>query len=360
MRTVQEWTRLMNVRRTCPVCGYSRSYTSEATARIHFARHSCERSVSRAAAATRDARAAGGPRRECLHRGTPHRHGTRSAYVKDRCRCRPCMDANTAAGRVVRRAQAFGRWQPYVDAAPVREHIAALRAHGIGLHRIARLANTSVSHIRALAAKNQDAASRRVRPTTAERILAIEITTASYAPSAPVDATGTRRRLQALVAIGWPLARLGEQLDRTTAAVARSMRNPRVNAATARAVADLYDQLSVKTPPQATPTEQAASNRARAYAERRGWLPPLAWDDIDNDPEPDESSWHCDDEGIDEIAVERAVAGDGLRLEHLNRSEQAEVIRRLTEHGKSIRDIADQLKTTARTVARRRRAIRAA
>ena len=54
------------------------------------------------------------------------------------------------------------------------------------------------------------------------------------------------------------------------------------------------------------------------------------------------------------------LAGDGLRLEHLTLAEQNEVVRRLTERGKSIRDIADQLATTKRTVSRRRLAAHAA
>ena len=50
----------------------------------------------------------------------------------------------------------------------------------------------------------------------------------------------------------------------------------------------------------------------------------------------------------------------GMRLEHLTIAEQNEVVRRLTECGKSIRDIADQLATTKRTVSRRRLATHAA
>ena len=63
---------------------------------------------------------------------------------------------------------------------------------------------------------------------------------------------------------------------------------------------------------------------------------------------------------LDEIALELALAGDGVRLEHLTPAEQHEVIRRLTERGQSIRDIADQLATTKRTVSRRRRTVPAA
>ncbi|TQN43707.1 hypothetical protein FHU33_3169 [Blastococcus colisei] len=63
---------------------------------------------------------------------------------------------------------------------------------------------------------------------------------------------------------------------------------------------------------------------------------------------------------LDEIAIERALAGDGVRLEHLTPTEQDEVVRRLTEHGKSIRDIAQQLATTKRTISRRPASINAA
>ncbi|MCR8526421.1 hypothetical protein NPM17_26380, partial [Escherichia coli] len=65
-------------------------------------------------------------------------------------------------------------------------------------------------------------------------------------------------------------------------------------------------------------------------------------------------------DNIDEIAIERALAGDGVRLEHLTVAEQDEVVRRLTERGKSIRDIAQQLATTKRTISRRRASINAA
>jgi DNA-binding NarL/FixJ family response regulator len=85
----------------------------------------------------------------------------------------------------------------------------------------------------------------------------------------------------------------------------------------------------------------------------------MAWDNIDTDrsryPGPPDVT-----DDLDEIAIERAVAGDGMRLEHLTIAEQKEVVRRLTEQGKSIRDIADQLATTKRTVSRRRIATHAA
>ena len=358
----------MTATRTCSACGYRHTYASHATADVHFPRHSCAKQRQRFEAARRRAqRAAGGPRRDCEHPGRPHRHGTRTAYVKDQCRCRRCMDANTAASRNSARARTFGRWQPYIDAAPIREHIAHLREYHLGMTRIAKLAHTSVSHIRQLVGTTADGrpTTLRVRPSTAARILAIQPSPATVAPSARVDGTGTRRRLQALVAIGFPLPFLAGQLGRTHANLARTLRRASVYASTAQLVNALYERLWDTTPPHATKAQRAASAHARAHAQRHRWRPPLGWDDIDTDPEadpdrgPDPDTAAAAAEDIDEIAVDRAVAGDHVRLDDLTPAEQAEAVRRLTERGKSIREIADQLATTTRTVSRRRTAFSA-
>jgi len=127
---------------------------------------------------------------------------------------------------------------------------------------------------------------------------------------------------------------------------------------TARRIRDLYDRLWDTQPPRATPAQRQAAAMARAHASEHRWAAPLAWDDIDTDRrphcDPDIRSGQANVEHLDEIAVERAVAGDGVRLGDLTCAEQAEVVHRLTERGTSIRDIADQLATATRTVSRRR------
>jgi hypothetical protein len=289
-------------------------------------------------------------------------HGTRAAYVKDRCRCTDCTAANTAAGRAVHRAQAFGRWRPFVDAAPVREHIRALRASGIGVEQIAMLTDISTSHVRELAEPGRDGnpGVRRVRPETAHQVLRIRVDQANRAPRSHVVATGTRRRLQALIAVGWPHDELATRLGRSSAGLRRSMLSDSVTVQTAQDVSALYEQLWNRRPPLSTDAQRASADAARVFAAERGWLPPLAWDDIDSDSDPRHHNERAKTDDVDEIAIERALAGDGVRLEHLTPAEQDEVVRRLTERGKSIRDIAHQLATTKRTISRRRASINAA
>jgi hypothetical protein len=350
--------RALRVTRTCSTCGYTRSYASAALANFHHPRHSCAKAQRLASAARRTG---SGEIRDCQHPGQPHLHGTRTAYVKDQCRCADCRAANSAASRTAYRDRVLGRWTPFIDAGPVQAHIGTLREAGIGVAQIARLAGISSSHVRELVPHSRTGRPpiQRVRPDTARRLLAIAVTDANRASQTHVEATGTRRRLRALLAIGWTHTALAAELCRTTTSLTRSMTSETVTARTARQVSDLYERLWDKPPHHATDEELTAINAARALAACRGWPPPLAWDDIDTDPSP-YSDPPAPTDDLDEIAIERAVAGDGLRLEHLTLAEQNEVVRRLTERGKSIRDIADQLATTKRTVSRRRLAAHAA
>jgi hypothetical protein len=354
----------MRVSRTCSACGYSADYATARLADAHHPRHSCAKYRRGLEQARRRAeRLHSRVTRECTHPQARHRHGTRAAYVKDRCRCTHCTAANTAASRTASRERIYGRWHPYVDAGPVREHIAALRAAGIGVERIAHLAGISVSHIRELAehGRGDSLGTQRVRPGTATRVLSIDIDDASRAPHSRVDATGTRRRLQALLAIGWPVELLAAQLGRRPNSLHRSMTGESVTARTAQDVATLYERLWNARPPRTTGEQHAAADAAQTHAAAQGWLPPLAWDDIDTDPTPPApAAGPSRRDDVDEIAVERALAGDNIFYDDLTPVEQQEVIRRLSARGSSIRDIAAQLGTTKRTVSRRRAALGAA
>lgn len=98
-----------------------------------------------------------------------------------------------------------------------------------------------------------------------------------------MDATGSRRRLQALAAMGYALRTLGKELDWNPVNVYEFARGnqSKVYAATADKVAALYDRLSM-IPPENT----RAAKVVRTHARKKGFVPPLAWDEetID-DPE---------------------------------------------------------------------------
>lgn len=303
---------------------------------------------------------AGDPVAWCTHPQARHMHGTRVAYVKDRCRCAACTAANTAASNTRHRQQTFGRWAPFVDAAPVREHVHQLRAAGIGTDQIAALAGVSPSHVRALIYPTH--AGRppisRVRPATADRVLSVTAQDTNRAARSLLDATGTRRRLQALMATGWTLHRLAEQLSRTPANLRRTLAAEQVTAATAGAVRGLYDQLENTAPPADSDADRADARSCRDDALARGWLPPLAWDDIDTDADPAPAPATAAEESVDDIAAERAATGDHTIT--LTAAEELEVVRRLTQNGRSTRQIAELLDTSSSTISRRRRQIAAA
>jgi hypothetical protein len=109
----------MKVRRTCPDCGYTADYATAALATAHHRRHSCAKHRRGLEQARRRAeRLQARVTRQCTHPQARHRHGTRAAYVRDRCRCPDCTAANTAASHTATRERIYGRWQPYLDAGP--------------------------------------------------------------------------------------------------------------------------------------------------------------------------------------------------------------------------------------------------
>jgi hypothetical protein len=138
-----------------------------------------------------------------------------------------------------------------------------------------------------------------------ERARQLDILNGRPAPCRP----GHPPPLQALVALGHSFGRIGEALDMTGAgAWALGTRDRAyVRATTVAKVASLYEAWSMTLPPEITTNERKAAAYARTVATKHGWLPPLAWDDIDHDPEP---AGHPTRDDVDWVVVERILAGD--------------------------------------------------
>jgi transposase-like protein len=114
------------------------------------------------------------PRRDCEHRGSPHQHGTRAAYVADRCRCTKCRRANTLAARRRTQAIAYERWHPYVSAEETVTHLRRLLSDGLSVAEIAQAADVSVATVRRLLVPGGHSVDPlRLRPATARKLLSV-------------------------------------------------------------------------------------------------------------------------------------------------------------------------------------------
>jgi hypothetical protein len=193
-------------------------------------------------------------------------HGTLGGYTgRHHCRCTACCDANTAYARRRRDQLHKGIWRGRVDNQQARDHIAALRRTGMSIDTIETLSGVPKSVL-----THTTTHARYILKRNADAILTITPTHEGVPPTHRVPATGTRRRVQALCRIGWPLSAIGGHLGVSKEATNALLNRPKVTAAKATAVAKVYDRLSMTPGP---------SVRARRAAEASGWAPPLAWDD---------------------------------------------------------------------------------
>jgi hypothetical protein len=279
-------------------------------------------------------------RRECRHPLATHTHGTRAAYVADRCRCGLCREANRleAAGR--RRAQAYGRWRPFVDAAAARGHVQWLREAGLGVDRIVELSGVGSGTIRQLIYGDPRTGRpvARVRVETEAAVLSVAPT--GLAPGALIPAAATHALVEDLLDAGCTLADLAAELGRSTSSLSGSLTRARVRAATAAEIARLHCRLLGSADPTPTSAQQAVAGTLRCLSPGRA---PALGGTVGEGDEPD----------VDEVAVERAMAGEPIEL---TLADQTEAIRRLAARGMSVRRIALLLRTSARTVSRRKAA----
>lgn len=203
------------------------------------------------------------------------RHGTIAGYSAHRKTrepaCRPCRDACMRYHKL--RLISAPR---LVDPSPARAHMTALMsAHGISLVTFAHLAGfRNASTLAPMIYDNHCDAPTLIAARRAKRILKTRFDLDRMPDTALLHATGTRRRLEALMWLGWSQAHLGAELGVSRQRVSIIRGEARVDASTARRVRDLYQRLWDQPGP-----EVRTANKAR----REGFAPPLAWDDEEID-----------------------------------------------------------------------------
>lgn len=189
---------------------------------------------------------------------------SRACYQRG-CSTDACKQANYRYMARLRLDHARGQ-RRRTDSTQPRVHIERLLAAGWLKTQIARAAGLNHHTIIDVLAG---------QPTVANRIALAILSIPIGQPPADTrdtDATGTIRRLRALVALGWPIAQLAPRLGMYETACGNIARGElrQVRTATAEAVATLYRDLSRTAGP---------SNRTRILTAKKGWPPPAAWDD---------------------------------------------------------------------------------
>lgn len=270
-------------------------------------------------------------------------HATGTCYHMHKCRCEPCVNRANTYERTRRRLRAYGRWHAWVDAATTRDHLRTLAEAGIGHRRVAQITRMSAATIRDIRCGDVT----RVRPTTALAILSIPLTV-ERAAGVFVDGRGTRRRIQALLAAGWSTATIATHMDWIPGNIYRLTRQTHVTHRTAETVATIYEALAytpVTDPPRSI-------QRSRALAARNGWVPPMAWDDIDLDDEPFTTPLDEADAVVDVVAVDLVVRDHHpLRLSAIDR---LEAVRQLHALHYFDHEIAALTGVSSKTIARDR------
>lgn len=200
------------------------------------------------------------------------------------------MTSGRLAQQAYRRRRAAGLTE-MVAAGPVRAHVVALLAEGMTVKAVADSAGVTAPTLSALLRGQPSkglAPTRRVTQTVAARVLAVRpvpprlrlVALDSDSDRRVVDATGTRRRVQGLVAMGRSVRSLADRLGMSHRQLRELVHGDGgCTARTARAVGRLYDELCLVLPPTATAAQRSGVTRAKAWAASLGWVPPLAWDD---------------------------------------------------------------------------------
>jgi transcriptional regulator with XRE-family HTH domain len=162
-----------------------------------------------------------------------------------------------------------------VSAARATQHARLLVAAGTPAEAIAARAGVAPTTVTNLIAGRRT----RIYLDTQQAILGVKPMSASGVEGL-IDATGARRRLRALTAIGHTLPILAREtgISRETLSAIRSGRRPRVHISLDQTITRTYDRLWSSDPVQLGASLNGSA-RARSYAARNRWAPPAAWDD---------------------------------------------------------------------------------
>lgn len=256
-------------------------------------------------------------------------HGDHRLY-RHGCRCQECRDAdrnNRKKGELRRHRGVSG----HVPGPLVAAHINALTNSGWTRAQIAATSGVSDRAIGYILTGQT-----RVQRGNAVKLLRLQ----PLLEAPRIDVTGTRRRIQALAAIGWPVTRTAA-LAGVSDRYAFDVLGGHI-ATIERAIADRYAAV------YRTHFDKPGPSRfARSIARRNGWHGPLAWDGNIDDPHavPDVDGAAEPELKRDELAELRRAEIEHLAAFGIG---EHEIARRLGMAVKSVHQILDELRTGTR------------
>jgi len=215
------------------------------------------------------------------------------------------------------------------------KHLRALIDDGWTIRAIAAVSGVGGATI-------SEALSGTSKKMTVENVVALLGVKGSANPNF-IPADGTRRRLQSLVALGW----LAQEVCRDAGLSPQFLSDlnthdrATVSVGVAEAVAGVYAKLSMRIP-ELTPTRK----RSKTMAAKRGWVPPLAWNNIDDPNEkpsgmPTVRGARRPHDEIDPNVVGRLL--EGQKVPQTTNAERKEAMRRWLVMGNSERSLCKAL-----------------
>ncbi|KPC68115.1 hypothetical protein ADL27_57280 [Streptomyces sp. NRRL F-6602] len=224
-----------------------------------------------------------------------------------------------------------GQWQPFVDAEPVRAHLNAIRETGMPIwaicERLGLPHESSLQYV--LYGRGDYGPGGQIRRETAELILAYWPAVGDFPEGSRIDATGTRRRVEALAVRGWSRNQVSARIGMGAVAFRKAVNKDRVTARLARQVSEAYDALWDQDPLDYGLSRNGVA-RVRSEAARSGFVGPLAWDDdtIDDPAAVPQTDAPPPALADGENAVARWLMGESVLL---SRAERNEVLQHLFE-----------------------------
>lgn len=209
--------------------------------------------------------------------------GYRTHHTRGTTPCEPCRDAMRAYD-AARRAK---RQRLIVPADEAMQKIRGWLEDGATLDTISAASGTPRATLAFISAGQRTNITRYTHDCI---VNAPQPEFGAYIPIA-----GTRRRLEALQALGWSLRSISRRLGHERSWAHRVLAQQRVSRANADAIAQVYDELSMTPGP---------SRWVSSVAAKQGRVVPLAWDD---DTIDDPSAWANlgadEDDTIDHVVV---------------------------------------------------------